>query len=622
MEIPIEGCKGAYAFKASSAKKYALLSLLIALYAMVLPYCYYTSGEPRYNAMLNAQRIADERWMKESSSSHILAESMTGNANTTTGIDATISASGESVQSIQTVSEDSSIVSSTPNTSVVSKSSPKDTLNEFDLDADENEATNAKSLSSTESYILSFFSESKESKRAKKELKELKKSFATLTNEEGNPISLPPSYLPSAWACLALFALLTCHALFHLLCHWLVFFKAYALYSSTTALSESTVLLVIPVKNRGKPSFVNVKKSPISHQYQIEFQRQTYIYTPSAKLGKNSQKYPNGVLTLTSSPISLPISQYIQATGLRSEVEINSMTEKFGKNHLAVPIPSFFDLLAQQLVSPLTMFQIFCAILWLLDEYWTFTLWSLVSVLVFEATTVFQRSKTQSMLTSMAPKAIPIYIYRLNQWKLLTTKDILPSDIISLHISRPSIQSGGTTQPGNATPKPPAGVDLNIVPCDCVILKGSAVVNEASLTGESVPQMKEAITFDNSNSVTSSAPSSSGTNPIADGSTAITEEERLDMNGTHRVNTLFSGTTIVNIDNKSNGEDTSPLPNIIASPPDHGIIAYVLRTGFNSSQGTLLQMIEFSQQTVSGDAVEVGFAILLLFIFALISAGK
>lgn len=40
-----------------------------------------------------------------------------------------------------------------------------------------------------------------------------------------------------------------------------------------------------------------------------------------------------------------------------------------------------------------------------------------------------------------------------------------------------------------------------------------------------------------------------------------------------------------------------------------------------SPQGALLQMIEFSQQTVSGDAWETGLALFILFIFAIIASG-
>ena len=41
-----------------------------------------------------------------------------------------------------------------------------------------------------------------------------------------------------------------------------------------------------------------------------------------------------------------------------SELEAEKAVERWGKNHLAVPIPGFFELLQAQLLSPLAMFQV------------------------------------------------------------------------------------------------------------------------------------------------------------------------------------------------------------------------------------------------------------------------
>lgn len=124
--------------------------------------------------------------------------------------------------------------------------------------------------------------------------------------------------------------------------------------------------------------------------------------------------------------------------------------------------------------------------------------------------------------------------------------------------------------------------------------------NHCISIGESVPQMKEAVSYD------SKSDASSSSNDI-----------KLDMNGINRVNTLFSGCSFVTVSGKGDSSIKSTIP----SPPDHGAIAYVLRTGFGSSQGKLLQMIEFSQQSVTGNAKETGLALLVLFIFALFASG-
>ena len=67
-------------------------------------------------------------------------------------------------------------------------------------------------------------------------------------------------------------------------------------------------------------------------------------------------------------------------------------------------------------------------------------------------------------------------------------------------------------------------------------------------------------------------------------------------------------------------EDEDEGRSTIATP-DGGCLCYVLRTGFSSSQGELMQMIEFSTEQVSADSKETGLALLVLLCFALASAG-
>lgn len=85
-------------------------------------------------------------------------------------------------------------------------------------------------------------------KRAKKQQEEMIKRFNKAAEEAGEgPMSLPPAYLPSAWACLALFTTLTLHALFFLLGHWMVGFKAWSLYDHAgKKVDKSCFLLVTP----------------------------------------------------------------------------------------------------------------------------------------------------------------------------------------------------------------------------------------------------------------------------------------------------------------------------------------------------------------------------------------
>lgn len=59
------------------------------------------------------------------------------------------------------------------------------------------------------------------------------------------------------------------------------------------------------------------------------------------------------------------------------------------------------------------------------------------------------------------------------RWAKLLGTDLLPGDVVS--IGRPSTHTGGEDK---------------TVPADMLLLVGSAIVNEAILTGESTPQWK------------------------------------------------------------------------------------------------------------------------------------
>ncbi len=116
-------------------------------------------------------------------------------------------------------------------------------------------------------------------------------------------------------------------------------------------------------------------------------------------------------------------------------------------------------------MAPFFVFQIFCSALWLLDEYWYFSLFTLAMLFVFEGTVVMQRLQNMKRLRAMRIAPFEVLVYRNSRWQKVQSDELYPSDVICLK--------------KNITDK------KSIVPLDLLILSGSAVVNEAILTGES-----------------------------------------------------------------------------------------------------------------------------------------
>ena len=269
------------------------------------------------------------------------------------------------------------------------------------------------------------------------------------------------------------------------------------------------------------------------------------IWTPTPPLSPQSETFQRLYY-----PDNLPISFYMQWKGHSSIDQSRKIERIYGNNTTVLKLPTFFDLLSEQLVAPFFLFQVFCVALWSLDEYWYYAIMTLVSLLIFESTLAFNRLKGLERLHHAGHKGNDrIWVRRgsplstKGSWMTIYTKELLPGDFVSL------------TSSGNGT---------TMVPADIVIVSGSAVADEALLTGESVPQIKQAIHVH-----------------------GLPETTKLDtMDGQLKESVLFGGTSLL----VTNGEDGESS----GVGPEKGVCGVVLRTGFETAQGNLLRTMAYS----------------------------
>ncbi|KAG8376204.1 hypothetical protein BUALT_Bualt09G0038800 [Buddleja alternifolia] len=267
-------------------------------------------------------------------------------------------------------------------------------------------------------------------------------------------------------------------------------------------------------------------------------------------------------------PSKETIGYYLKNTGYGTEAKIQAATEKWGRNVFEYPQPTFQSLLKEQIMEPFFVFQVFCVGLWCLDEYWYYSLFTLFMLFMFESTMAKSRLKTLSELRRVKVDSQILMVYRCGKWVKISGTELLPGDVVSI---------------GRST-----GLDGEdkSVPADMLILAGSAIVNEAILTGESTPQWKV---------------------PVIGRGT----DEKLSTKR-DKAHVLFGGTKIL---------QHTPDKTFHLKAPDGGCLAVVLRTGFETSQGKLMRTILFSTERVTANSWESGLFILFLVVFALIAAG-
>ena len=177
------------------------------------------------------------------------------------------------------------------------------------------------------------------------------------------------------------------------------------------------------------------------------------------------------------------------------------------------------ELFKEHSVAPFFVFQIFCVGLWMLDEYWYYSLFTLFMLVVFESTVVWQRLRTLNEFRGMSIKPYNIYAFRENKWVETESDKLLPGDLVS--VGRTKEDSG--------------------VACDMLLVEGSAIVNEAMLSGESTPLLKDSVQLRPSD--------------------AAIEPEGLDKNAF-----LYGGTKVLQVTHASADEERPKIASGVPTP--------------------------------------------------------
>ena len=374
------------------------------------------------------------------------------------------------------------------------------------------------------------------------------------------------------------------HALSWFLTKWVVAFGAFVNYTDVGHdTKEATHCLVVPMPHKGETHIAPIAQLPSgSRRRYFEYQQCKFFFDGT-------------VFSPPTYPDSLPVQTYFDqlAQGGLGAVKdgvtdtvavaavIEAQLERFGPNYAENRIPDFQTVLFDHLVSPFYVFQIFCVLLLVLDEYWLFAVFNGFMITMLECIQVMQRRRSMQSMNDMGScPPFPVDVRRNGKVVTVSCRDLLPLDVVHLTFT---------------------GSQQCVVPADMVLVRGSAVVNEAMLTGESTPQMKEGL-------------------PPVSMSTANAMAEPLcpRLHGHHMV---FGGTQILSASAGGSGADSSGNDGGSSAASSAGLpdvaIGIVIRTGFETKQGELIRTIQHSQRRVAQNAGEAFALIGVLLCFAI-----
>lgn len=249
--------------------------------------------------------------------------------------------------------------------------------------------------------------------------------------------------------------------------------------------------------------------------------------------------------------------------GLTSKAVLERIVS-FGRNEIVMSIPSLPRMVVGELSSFFYIYQISACWLPFYWDYITVGLLTLTLVLTSAFIKIFMERKEKNMLRSMATIHGLVWVQRDGSWLQLNSEDLTVGDLICV-----SSSADDTAQD---------------ILADCVVVRGNAIIDESSLTGETMPIQKFSC-------------------PVNDQIRSPDEAE-------NKKYYLFAGTTIL----QTNGAPEGEKPDKVVD----GTLGIVTAVGANTVRGQLIRGLVFGAPLKSTLFIELKYSIGILVVIALV----
>ncbi|EAR99787.2 E1-E2 ATPase family protein (macronuclear) [Tetrahymena thermophila SB210] len=239
-----------------------------------------------------------------------------------------------------------------------------------------------------------------------------------------------------------------------IVCYFNINLKKYFFYSTQNCIETSTHVLVQTTNDKFQIEKLNSQIKDRTLQTYFLNRKIKYFYDQSEHSFQALQ------LEIEGKKIS-----EIAKSSPQDPQEIEQKIQLFGKSFIEIKVPSYFEYMGSQMFQPMNFIFYFGQLVLLLQLFYSFFAIALsAQIIIMSIIYIFVR-KTKQQLKEACMHDLQVQVQRSNGIQTVSSTELVPGDIIIIN--------------QNIT-----------LPFDCILLEGQMQVNEANITGESIPVIK------------------------------------------------------------------------------------------------------------------------------------